>query len=136
MKKVISGIFFAITSLMVFAVGGAFSFIEGRLLFSAELNTYAVTGFAYFSTIVKFVLAVLAIASAIIPWIAKRTSYGSGLRTFTYTMLYALVIFSVIFAFRVNMGSSKTILTIAQIGLFTMVPILHAISGNFFLVGD
>ncbi|MBP5216744.1 MAG: hypothetical protein J6038_02805, partial [Bacilli bacterium] len=75
MKKILSTIFCIITSLLLLVSGIAFVAIEGRLLFSGELLTYAIPWFAFFSTVTKFVLALLAIVAAIIPWVAKRTSY-------------------------------------------------------------
>ena len=136
MKKILSTIFCIITSLLILVTGIAFAAIEGRLLFSGELMTYAIPWYAIFSTVTKLILALLAIAAAILPWIAKRSSYGSDLRGLVYIFCYLMIGMSVLFSFGANMGSSRGYLFAIQMILLTVVPIFHALSTLFYMLGD
>ena len=127
MKKALRTIPCILTSLISLLAGLAFCVIEGRLLFSGELFTYAAPWFGILRAVTRLIWAVLAILIAILPWFSKKADSEGGFMTFVYVFLFASVFFGVLSAFTLNINSSNTLFTLLQGLIFIAIPILHPI---------
>ncbi|MBO4540425.1 MAG: hypothetical protein J5736_00400 [Bacilli bacterium] len=127
MKKVLRTIPCILTSLISLLAGIAFCAIEGRLLFSGELLTYAAPWFGILRAVTRLIWAVLAILIAILPWFSNKVDSEGGFITFVYVLLFASVFFGVLSVFTLNINSSNTLFSFLQGLIFIAIPILHPI---------
>ena len=134
MKRVLATLFAAITSFLLGAVGIVFAAIEIRLLASGELMYYADPSHAYFSTIVKTLIAFLAIAAAIMPWIANALRNRHQLFLPASVLIIGLDIISVLHNIFGISGSSTGMIVVAETVIFIGLPLLHTLAIMIFLI--
>ena len=134
MKRVLATLFAAITSLLLGVVGIVFAAIEIRLLVSGELMYYADPSYAYFSTIVKTLIAFLAIAAAIMPWIANALRHKDQLFLPSSVLIIGLDVISVFHNIFGISGSSTGMIVAAETVIFIGLPLLHTLAIMLFLM--
>ena len=136
MKRVLATLFAAITSLLLGVVGIVFAAIEIRLLVSGELMYYADPTHAYFSTIVKTLIAFLAIAAAIMPWIANALRHKDQLFLPSSALIIGLDVISVFHNIFGISGSSTGMIVAAETAIFIGLPLLHTLAIMLFLMSS
>ncbi len=132
MKRIISIVLCAITSAITGILALVFLIIEGRILFSGELNTYSEAGFGYFSTIVKVLIPIFALLAVAIPWVAKGLK-SPTLRICTLIILGSLLLISISHMLFAVTGSSNGVISLAEVVIYYLVPVLHAGASVFYL---
>lgn len=93
--------------------GAVFAFIEGRLLFSGDINLYSNAGWGYFVAIAKLVAALFSMAFGVLTFFNISKKDRPNLEIFIYAFSLAIFVIVEVYSEEVSVSSGPTPLYIS-----------------------